>query len=128
MSDPDVTTFLDLLASWVEGNGVFAQGIRELFADDCVWDQPPMATTTGPDEAIALVQGMDAAGLTAIRVRCDHVAAADGVIFTERFDEVLGSDGSPVMALPVVGVTEMRDGKIHAWREYFDSARLPSAG
>ncbi len=71
---------------------------------------------------------MDAAGLATIRVRCDHVAVADGVIFTERFDEVFGPDGSLVMALPVVGVTEMRDGKIHAWREYFDSARLPSAG
>ena len=128
MSDPDVTAFLGLLASWSEGNEVFARGLRELFTDDCVWDQGPLATTTGPDEAITLVLGMDAAGLASIRVRCDHVAVADGVIFTERFDEVLGPDGSLVMALPVVGVTEMRDGKIHAWREYFDSARLPSAG
>ena len=30
-------------------------------------------------------------------------------------------DGSLVGPFPVVGVTEFREGKISAWREYFDS-------
>jgi limonene-1,2-epoxide hydrolase len=126
--DTDTAAFLALLASWADGNAAFATGIRALFSDDCIWDQPPIGGTIGPDEAIALVQGMDASGLASIRVECRNVATAGGVIFTERYDEVLGPDGSVVVALPVVGVTEMRDGKIVAWREYFDSGALHPEG
>jgi limonene-1,2-epoxide hydrolase len=124
----DTEAFLALLASWSEGNAAFAAGIRELFAEDCVWDQPPLGGTTGPDEAIALVQGLDASGFAAIRIECRNVATAGGVVFTERYDELLGPDGNVVLAFPVVGVTEMRDGKIVGWREYFDSASLRPAG
>ena len=28
------------------------------------------------------------------------------------------------MSIPVVGVTEFKDGKISEWREYFDTAAL----
>ena len=34
------------------------------------------------------------------------------------------TDGSTPMSIKVVGVTEFRDGKITAWREYFDTAGL----
>jgi limonene-1,2-epoxide hydrolase len=30
-------------------------------------------------------------------------------------------------SLPVVGVIELRDGVIHAWREYFDSVQASPA-
>ena len=38
----------------------------------------------------------------------------------ERTD-VITTDGSSV-SLPVMGVFELRDGKISAWRDYFDLA------
>jgi limonene-1,2-epoxide hydrolase len=47
--------------------------------------------------------------------------AADGdVVLTERIDtfEMGGKD----VVLPVMGVFEVRDGKIAAWRDYFDMA------
>ena len=39
-------------------------------------------------------------------------------------EDVLRADGSRLGPWPVVGVTEFRDGKISAWREYFDSRNL----
>ena len=62
MSESNEQLFLGLLHAWeTDGaDGCIAQ-IRELFTDDCVWHQPSLATTTGPDEAIAIVQTWGAA-------------------------------------------------------------------
>ena len=49
------------------------------------------------------------------------IASAGNVVFTERVDYLALNDGAKVpVPLPVVGVMEMRDGKIFAWRDYFD--------
>lgn len=46
-------------------------------------------------------------------------AAADGdVVLTERLDKFVM--GGRDVELPVAGVFEIRDGKIAAWRDYFD--------
>ena len=45
-------------------------------------------------------------------------------MFTERVDWMVRPDGSRAGPFPVVGVTEFRDGRISAWREYFDSRNL----
>jgi limonene-1,2-epoxide hydrolase len=42
------------------------------------------------------------------------------VVFTERVDRF--TVGDKEIALPVAGVFEIRDGKIAAWRDYFDMA------
>ena len=46
------------------------------------------------------------------------IASRGNVVFTERVDHltVAGKE----VALPVAGVFEVRDGKIAAWRDYFD--------
>ena len=56
-----------------------------------------------------------------VRIETLHIASAGNTIFTERVDYLAlnGADKPPV-ALPVVGVMEMRNGKIFAWRDYFD--------
>jgi limonene-1,2-epoxide hydrolase len=117
-------TFLAFCNSWEQGNAAFAAGVRELFTDDCTWVQPGFPTTTGPDEALALMEGFEAMGMSAVRVIMrSSASSADGnVVFTERIDEILAADGTLMMSVPVVGVTEFRDGKVCAWREYFDSA------
>ncbi len=47
-------------------------------------------------------------------------AAAGNVVINERLDRFIinGND----VELPVCGVFELRDGKIAAWRDYFDMA------
>jgi limonene-1,2-epoxide hydrolase len=119
-------TFLAFCDTWEQGNAAFAVGVRELFTDDCTWVQPGLPTTTGPDEAVGLMDGVEAMGIVAIRVIVNSSASsADGnTVFTERIDELVTADGSLMGSVPVVGVTEFRDGKISAWREYFDTGAL----
>ncbi|HSV07975.1 MAG TPA: limonene-1,2-epoxide hydrolase family protein, partial [Candidatus Binatus sp.] len=49
-----------------------------------------------------------------------HVATLSNVVFTERVDRMTMA-GKRVV-LPCAGVMEIRDGKIAAWRDYFDLA------
>ena len=51
-----------------------------------------------------------------------HVAVRDDVVLTERIDTF--TMGERRAALPVMGTFEVRDGKISAWRDYFDLAQV----
>ena len=113
-----------VLDAWGEGVAAAQQATRASFTDDCRWEQVGLPTTTGPAEAAELIGSMDALGFSAIAVEFRNVAAVGEVVFTERVDWMLRPDGSRVGPFPVVGVTEFRDGKISAWREYFDGRNL----
>ena len=50
----------------------------------------------------------------------DAVVADGDVVLTERVDTF--QMGDKTVALEVMGTFELRDGKIAAWRDYFDMA------
>ena len=110
-----------VLKSWSEGADAAKATTRTYFAEGCVWEQTGFPTTTGPDEAAELFNAMGAMGFVGVDIDFRTVVAAGDVVCTERVDWLVRSDGSRVGPLPIVGVTEFRDGKITAWREYFDS-------
>ncbi len=113
-----------VLASWGDGPDAAKTATRVHFADGCVWEQSGFPTTTGPEEAAALFESMAAMGFRSVDVDFRTVVAVGDVVCTERVDWLVRPDGSRVGPLPIVGVTEFRDGKITAWREYFDRAHL----
>ena len=47
-----------------------------------------------------------------------HLVADGDVVLTERVD--VFDTGDKTISLPVMGTFELRDGKIAAWRDYFD--------
>ena len=47
-----------------------------------------------------------------------HIVADGPIVMTERIDHF--AQGDRDIALPVMGTFEVRDGKITAWRDYFD--------
>jgi limonene-1,2-epoxide hydrolase len=53
-----------------------------------------------------------------VEFRVLHIAAAGDVVLTERVD-VFVLPGK-IIELPVMGTFELRDGRIAAWRDYFD--------
>jgi limonene-1,2-epoxide hydrolase len=122
MADGNEGALRAVISAWGESGAAAQAAIRRHFADDCVWEQPGLPTTTGPDEAAGLISWMDEMGFSAVDVEYRNVAAVADVVFTERIDWLVRADGSRVGPFPVVGVTEFRDGKISAWREYFDTA------
>jgi len=58
-------------------------------------------------------------------LRVDNIAAAGDVVLTERTETFTHRAGiKPGFELPVMGVFEFRDGKITAWRDYFERSHL----
>ena len=95
--------------------------LTEYFTDDGVYHNMPMAPLEGKDAIRGFLTGF-LAGVTTAEFKMLNVVASDAVVFTERIDAftLAGKHG----AFPVCGVFEIRDGKIAAWRDYFDMAQV----
>ena len=114
----------EVIDAWESGIASGQAAIRNHFTPDCRWEQVGIPATTGPEEAAESIGTMEQMGFIGVSVEYRQVASAGNVVFTERVDWLLRPDGSRAGPLPVVGVTEFRDGKISAWREYYDSRNL----
>jgi limonene-1,2-epoxide hydrolase len=92
-------------------------GALDLCAEDIEYDNVPMPTCHGKEEARAFLGQMAGEG---IRIEWTvHRQVADGpVVLNERTDEFWFGDLHIV--LPVAGIFEVHDGLIRLWRDYFD--------
>ncbi|MFN3370850.1 MAG: limonene-1,2-epoxide hydrolase family protein [Sphingomonadaceae bacterium] len=110
-------------------NAMDLDGAFALLAEDVVYHNIPMAPVTGP----AAVRAVFA------QIPCDAMdwivhasAAAGGKVLNERTDRFRLKDGRWV-ELRVMGIFEVADGRIAAWRDYFDLGQwmaqmAPAAG
>jgi limonene-1,2-epoxide hydrolase len=95
------------------------------FTEDAVYHNIPMEPVHGREAIKEFIAGFVAAfGGLDFNV---HRQVSDGtVVMNERTDVMHRKDGEDV-SLPVMGVFEVRDGKIAAWRDYFDMAAITKA-
>jgi limonene-1,2-epoxide hydrolase len=109
-------------ATWGDGD---LDAIVEFFTDDAVYHNIPLDPVTGKDAIRATIAGFTQ-GVEKIEFRVDHIAGAgDGhVVMTERVD--IFSLPGKTESLPVMGAFEVRDGRIAAWRDYFDMNQFTS--
>jgi limonene-1,2-epoxide hydrolase len=91
--------------------------IAEFFTDDAVYHNIPMDPLTGRDTIKSFIAGF-AGGAEQIDFRVRNIVASGDVVLTERVDVFVMPSGK--VELPVMGTFEVRDGKIAAWRDYFD--------
>jgi limonene-1,2-epoxide hydrolase len=93
--------------------------IMDFFAEDAVYHNIPMDP---PNEGKAMIRGvieMFMSDPKAVEFKVHHQAEnAQGVVMNERTDSFHIGDTTIVMR--VMGVFELADGKITAWRDYFD--------
>jgi limonene-1,2-epoxide hydrolase len=87
------------------------------FAPNAVYHNIPVEPAVGL-EAIRAVIEMFVPPADEIEFVVHHIGGEGDVVFTERTDRFV-INGKTV-ELPVAGVFEVRDGKIAAWRDYFD--------
>jgi len=99
--------------------------VRRYFTPTTVWENVGMATTTGPEEAIALIGNFRASmGMETLRVEMLASAEQGSKLLTERIDYIIRADGSVAGEIRLMGLLEVDDGRIIAWRDYFDTAGL----
>ncbi|MGH2607865.1 MAG: limonene-1,2-epoxide hydrolase family protein [Tepidiformaceae bacterium] len=96
-----------------------ADKLASYFTEDAVYHNIPMQPVTGREAIRATLGGMKAMMLSASWEVLHQVADGD-VVMNERIDRFT-VNGRPV-DVKVMGVFELRDGKIAAWRDYFDLA------
>lgn len=87
------------------------------FAEGAIYHNMPMEPVTGPDAIRGVLQGFMASS-SAVQWDLLNIVGADGVVLTERVDKFKVND--VWIELPVMGTFEVSDGKITAWRDYFD--------
>ncbi|MCB1688442.1 MAG: nuclear transport factor 2 family protein [Halioglobus sp.] len=100
-------------------NNLDMEAIMDHFTEDAEYANVPMGPPNVGKAAIrAFIEGF-LGTTTEIQFVVHHqVEGATGVVMNERTDKLV-MDGRTV-ELPVMGVFEFRDGKICAWRDYFD--------
>ncbi len=98
-----------------------AQALRPYMADDITYHNIPMEPCVGADAAIAFIEGFFAM-CDRIEIENRHLAVRGNIVLTERIDTFFLGD--VVAPLPVMGTFEIADGKIAAWRDYFDMAQV----
>lgn len=98
-----------------------AEAIRPFLADDVVYHNIPLDPVVGADAAVAFVDSFFGM-CQQLEIEIRHLATAGDVVLTERVD-TMTVDGVAV-PLPVMGTFEIRDGRVAAWRDYFDLAQV----
>lgn len=119
MSDAEsvVRAFFDDCAK--PGNLIAA--LQDHFADDAIWENSGLPTATGLEEVKGFMQQfIDGFGLAALVVEWRGCAVDGDLVLTERIDHLDKADGERIMSLAVCGTLTVKDGRIVAWRDYFD--------
>ena len=117
-----LATVRQMIEAWNTRNW---QQVYDLFAQDGVLQSMMLDEATVGREAIAKRIGALAKDISKIELRIRHIGVVDGVVFIERVDDFVyrGNHG----AVPVVGVVEVEQGRVKAWREYYDRAQMIEA-
>jgi limonene-1,2-epoxide hydrolase len=109
-------TVRDFCAAW---EAMDQQRILDAFTDDAVYHNMPMPPAAGKD-AIRALLGFILGPASSVKFDIKKIVAEGDTVLTERLDTF--QMGDKTVALEVMGTFELRDGKIAAWRDYFDMA------
>ena len=113
-----VQSFCD---AWSVGD---LDALVEYFTDDAVYHNIPIDPVTGKETIKTTIAGFTT-GIDKVEFRVHHIAANGNVVMTERTDVFFA--GPKTIELPVMGTFEVTDdGKISAWRDYFDMNQFMS--
>ncbi|MGI5499333.1 limonene-1,2-epoxide hydrolase family protein [Lentzea sp. CA-135723] len=99
--------------------------LASYFTENAIYQNMPMPPIHGR-EAIKEFLAVFTADFSGIDFDVHHQMSNGGVVMNERTDTLRRKDGTAV-DLPVMGVFEIVDGQIAAWRDYWDMATFTRA-
>lgn len=118
-----IIAFLD---RWNLGIDEIEIAFQQDFQADTVYDNVGSIITIGPYESANMVrEGAQRSGFTRMGYDLLNICEHHNKVFTERVDRFYNSQGHEFHSLRVMGIFELApDGKIVAWRDYFDSRAM----
>lgn len=114
MSAENEKLVTDFCVSWSRKN---VDEILSYLTDDCFYHNIPMEPCVGKAAIRAFVEPFLKNAESAV-FEIKNTTSAGNVVMNERVDRFVM--GPKKIELPVAGVFEIRNGKIAAWRDYFD--------
>ena len=117
----------DFIAAWRRND---LDELMSFFSEGCVYHNIPIAPARGRAATRAMIAGYSQLARQVEWILHQIAETEAGVVLTERTDRF--EIGGRWVELPVMGSFELREGKITAWRDYFDLAQfqrqLPAGG
>jgi limonene-1,2-epoxide hydrolase len=110
----------EFIAAWPEGD---AKKLASYFSEDAVYHNIPLDPIVGRDNIEATLVGFMAM-VDKIRFDTTHLMSDGPLVMTERVDHFITPERT--ISLPVMGIFEVQDGEIIAWRDYFDMNQFTS--
>ena len=110
---------LDVVVRFCEafGKGATPAELVDYFADDAVYHNMPVDPAVGREAILGLLN-MFVTPAERVEFRVRNLVAQGDTVLTERVDVFVLPNAT--IELPVMGTFEVQDGKIAAWRDYFD--------
>jgi len=105
----------EFIAAWERRDTGF---VLDCFAEDPVYHAVPLEPIVGGDAIRKWVAGFE--GVPPGRLIVHNQVASDSCVMNERTDYI--TLNGKAVTLPICAVFEIEDGRIKAWREYFDMA------
>ena len=90
----------------------------DYLTDDAIYHNMPIQPVEGKDAIKGVIEQV-MAPFDRSEWELLNISASGDIVLTERVDRFIGEKS---VELPVMGAFEIRDGKIAAWRDYFDLA------
>ena len=103
----------EFLAAWERRDTPY---ILDCFTADAVYHSIPLTPIVGKEAIEEFVTKF--ADVPPGRLEVRHQVAAGDIVMNERVDYI--SINGTAVVLPICGVFEIEEGRIKAWREYFD--------
>lgn len=116
MSAENEKLVTDFCVSWSRKN---VDEVLSYLTDDCFYHNIPMEPCVGKAAIRKFVEPFLKGADSAV-FEIKHTTSAGNVVMNERVDRFVM--GPKKVELPVAGVFEVNNGKISAWRDYFDLA------
>lgn len=114
MGSANETLVREFCAAWRRRD---VEELLGYFTEDAVYHNMPMAPVCGR-ERIRQVLAIFVPPAEEIDWEIRNIAASGALVWTERVDRFVIAGRK--IELPVAGIFEIRNGKIAAWRDYFD--------
>ena len=116
-NDATVRAFL---AGWERRDTAY---IVECLTEDAVYHAVPLTPIVGRAAISQWVRGFEE--VAPGRLEIHHQVASGDIVMNERTDHI--TLNTTAVTLPICAVFEIEDGRIRAWREYFDLAPARAA-
>lgn len=100
----------------------YRTAVGKWFSDDCIYENIGVTRSTGVAEAIGVLDAFNQTmGFASLKVDMLALAATGNQVLTERIDYLCDAQGKILAPIRLMGIFEVRDGRITAWRDYFDT-------